>query len=100
MDWVRIKINSSCKKILQGTVQTSLEGISRRSSCGAGKEMFKNKVCCTYRVVVLLTKPIAFLPFPLQCVAVAFVVAKTDVVGDNKRQLNEGNEALHRKGYH
>ena len=33
-------------------------------------------------------------------VAVAVVVAKADVVGDNKRQLNEGNEALHRKGYH
>ena len=33
-------------------------------------------------------------------VAVAVVVAKADVVGDNKRQLNEGNKALHRKGYH
>ena len=32
--------------------------------------------------------------------AVAVVVAKADVVGDNKRQLNEGNEALRRKGYH
>ena len=28
------------------------------------------------------------------------VVAKADVVGDNKRQLNERNEALCRKGYH
>ena len=28
------------------------------------------------------------------------VVAKADVVGDNKRQLNEENEAFRRKGYH
>ena len=25
---------------------------------------------------------------------------EADVVGDNKRQLNERNEALRRKGYH
>ena len=33
-------------------------------------------------------------------VAVAVVVVKADVVGDNQRQLNEGNESLRRKGYH
>ena len=33
-------------------------------------------------------------------VAVAVVVAKADVVGDNKRRSKEGNEALRRKGYH
>ena len=33
-------------------------------------------------------------------VAVAVVVAKADVVGDNKRRSKEGNKALRRKGYH
>ena len=33
-------------------------------------------------------------------VAVAVVVVKADVVGDNQRQLNEGNESLRRKSYH
>ena len=63
LKWIeaRIKINRSCKKILQGTVQTSFEGISRRSPWGAGKKLFQKKVYCTCRVVVLLTKPIAFL---------------------------------------
>ena len=32
--------------------------------------------------------------------AVAVVVAKADIVGDNKRRSNEGNKAFRRKGYH
>ena len=32
--------------------------------------------------------------------AVAVVVAKADIVGDNKRRSNKGNEAFRRKGYH
>ena len=33
-------------------------------------------------------------------VAVAVVVAKANVVGDNKIRSKEGNKALRRKGYH
>ena len=34
------------------------------SSCSDGKEMYK-KACCTYKIVVLLIKPIDFVAFPL-----------------------------------
>ena len=95
MDCARIKINRSCKKILQGTVQTSFEGISRRSSCGAGKEMFKKSV------LHMQSSCFADETYCFFDVSVALaVVAKADVVGNNKRQLNERNEALCRKGYH
>ena len=96
MDCARIKINRSCKKILQGTVQTSFEGISRRSSCGAGKEMFKKSVL-HMQSSCFADQTYCFFDVP---VAVAVVVVKADVVGDNQGQLNEGNEALRRKGYH
>ena len=76
--------------------ETSLQGTSRRSRAVPAKKCSKTSVL-HMKSSCFADQTYCFFNVP---VAVAVVVAKADVVGDNKIRSKEGNKALRRKGYH